>query len=72
MNYGAVNYHWNHSNLKEGIETGYKGTIKAIEEYEKKQKIETRSSAKRERVINLLTPHKAMRAERWNLDDKRK
>jgi len=72
MNYGAVNYHWNHSNLKESIETGYKGTIKAIEEYEKKQKIETRSSAKRERVINLLTPHKAMRAERWNLDDKRK
>ncbi|MEN6623469.1 MAG: patatin-like phospholipase family protein, partial [Smithella sp.] len=26
MNYGAVNYHWSHANLQEGIKTGYEGT----------------------------------------------
>ncbi|MGD0278945.1 MAG: patatin-like phospholipase family protein [Smithella sp.] len=72
MNYGAVNYHWNHSNLKEGIRTGYEGTIKAIEEYEAKKKQEVRSRVKRKPVIDLLTPPKAMRGTRWSFDDEQK
>lgn len=33
MEYGNVNYHWNHSNLQQGIETGYKGALKKISHY---------------------------------------
>lgn len=66
MKYGDVNYHWNHSNLREGIKTGYEGTIKAIEEYELKKKKEKYIREKKEPVTDLLTPPKAMRASRWN------
>ncbi len=64
MNYGAVNYHWNHANLREGIKTGYEGTIKAIEEYETKKKKADRSGI-REPVIDLLTPPRTGRSLRW-------
>ncbi|KQC11556.1 MAG: hypothetical protein APR62_09580 [Smithella sp. SDB] len=69
MNYGTVNYHWNHSNLKEGIKTGYEGTIKAIEEYEARKKTLGLSRDGSKSVINLLTPPKSMRAARWNLEE---
>jgi len=69
MNYGLVNYHWNHSNLKEGINTGYEGTLKAIEEYEINMKKEARGGGKKEPIINLQAPPKTMQAKRWNPDD---
>ncbi|GBC60491.1 alpha/beta hydrolase [Desulfonema ishimotonii] len=37
MRYGKVNYHWNHSNLDQGIKVGYEGTLKAIRELEQSQ-----------------------------------
>jgi predicted acylesterase/phospholipase RssA len=30
MKYGTLNYHWNHSNLNQGIQVGYNGTLNAI------------------------------------------
>lgn len=33
MAYKDVNYHWNHSNLDEGIRVGYEGARKSISEY---------------------------------------
>ncbi len=72
MKYGAVNYHWNHSNLKEGIKTGYEGTMKAIEEYGNRKKKEGRSHTAGNRVVDLLKPPKAMRAGRWNFDKMKK
>ena len=66
MNYGAVNYHWNHANLREGIKTGYAGTIKAIEEYEQKKKLQKDEKKLLEPVIDLLEQPKTMRAARWN------
>jgi len=72
MNYGAVNYHWSHANLREGIKTGYEGTIKAIEEYETRTKKEGRNRAVREPVIDLLTPPQEKRAMRWHFGDMQK
>jgi predicted acylesterase/phospholipase RssA len=36
MAYQDVNYHWNHSNLDEGIRVGYDGALNAISEYREK------------------------------------
>ncbi len=33
MEYANANWHWNHSNLKEGIETGYRGTLDVLDQY---------------------------------------
>ena len=33
MKYGTLNYHWNHSNLNQGIAVGYQGTLNAINEF---------------------------------------
>lgn len=66
MNYGAVNYHWSHANLKEGIKTGYEGTIKAIEEYGRKTRTVKRGKKAAGPVIDLLEQPNTMRAGRWN------
>lgn len=66
MNYGAVNYHWSHANLKEGIKTGYDGTMKAIEEYERREEPQRRGKKLFEPVIDLLARPNTMRAARWN------
>lgn len=65
MNYGAVNYHWSHANLREGIKTGYEGTLKAIEEYERRKIKPARRKKEQEPVIDLLASPKARRAARW-------
>lgn len=33
MKYGMLNYHWNHSNLSQGINVGYQGTLNAINQF---------------------------------------
>ncbi|MEN6374804.1 MAG: patatin-like phospholipase family protein [Smithella sp.] len=66
MNYGAVNYHWNHANLKEGIKTGFEGTVKAIEEYRQKTKLRIRAKKLPDPVIDLLEQPVARRSGRWN------
>lgn len=33
MKYEKVNYHWNHSNLDEGIKAGYEGALRSIKKY---------------------------------------
>jgi len=65
MNYGAVNYHWSHANLKEGIKTGYEGTLKAIEQYERQKIKPARLQKVRTPVIDLLASPKEQRAARW-------
>jgi predicted acylesterase/phospholipase RssA len=37
MQYGEVNYHWNHCNLDNGIKAGYDGAILAIQNYRKNE-----------------------------------
>jgi hypothetical protein len=64
MNYGAVNYHWDHANLREGIKTGYNGTMRATEEYDTRKKKADHSEIK-EPGIDLLTPPRHGRSLRW-------
>lgn len=33
MQYGKMNYHWNHSNLDQGIKAGYEGALRSINKY---------------------------------------
>ena len=65
MNYGAVNYHWSHANLKEGIKTGYEGTLKAIEQYEKRKAKPAKMQKERTPVIDLLAAETPRRGARW-------
>ena len=37
MKYEKVNYHWNHSNLDEGIKIGYEGALRSIKKYRENQ-----------------------------------
>lgn len=65
MNYGAVNYHWSHANLREGIKTGYEGALKAIEEYEQQKTKPARLKKARTPVIDLQASKKTRRGARW-------
>jgi predicted acylesterase/phospholipase RssA len=64
MNYDAVNYHWSHANLKEGIKVGYEGTLKAIEEYESHVQKEKQKKIARSPVLDLLASPIQKRATR--------
>lgn len=45
IKYGKMNYHWNHSNLDQGIQAGYEGALKTISDYRENTSY-TRSSRK--------------------------
>jgi hypothetical protein len=64
MKYDAVNYHWSHANLREGIKTGYAGTIKAIEAYQRQAATAGAKKAVRAPVLDLLAPPKLKRGSR--------
>jgi hypothetical protein len=64
MNYDAVNYHWSHANLKEGIKVGYEGTLKAIEEYESHVQKERQKKIARSPVLDLQASNMQKRATR--------
>lgn len=53
-----------HANLKEGIKTGYEGTIKAIEQYDQQKMKPARRFTARTSVVDLLASPQTRRAAR--------